>query len=54
MSSFHYTFSCCLEPAGLLFSLTAAPSSLCYNTSALFCVAHNTQMLLLLVPLLLL
>jgi hypothetical protein len=34
--------------------VTAAPSRLCYNTSALFCVAHNTQMLLLLLLLLLL
>ena len=32
----------------LLFPVTAAPSRLCSNTSAVFCVAHNTQMLLLL------
>ena len=38
-----------LPPAShLLFSVTVAPSRLCYNTSELFCVAHNTQMLLLL------
>jgi len=49
MSCFHFIFVCrSLEPASLLFRVTAAPNTACVIYIRALCVPHNTQMLLLL------